>query len=446
MALLQVKYERLLSAPWSVTLAPSANGEPSGTGADADAGNINSPVAIRARLNHLRRLVLLDGLPRSAPQSLRSRLWTVLLCDSDRPSAAAYSALIARGPSSVHSKICNDAFRTFRGDADFGDRVPEASLVRVLSAYAHTVADRRPGMVGSGPDAFSLSSTSPSSSASGFSSPDEGAGRGFGGPARSHRRSRSSNILLLQSDAEPTVPSPELLPTALQVGSPRLTAAGSPRTSPYVQGMNVLLAPILYITMPGEVDAFGLYRLLCSYYIPMYLVPSLDGVHMGCQIIDECLSFFDPELAAFFNSKNMPASLYSFPWVLTLSGAAKPLSEVLRLWDFLFAFGPHLNILIIVARLLQIRNALLSSPSPMRVFRNMPDLNAGHAISLTLQLVKSLPPGLFDRLNRHTWDSSLYTAAAGWTGPQSTPDHMPSTPLGMGTSSNYNTSESADEF
>jgi hypothetical protein len=60
--------------------------------------------------------------------------------------------------------------------------------------------------------------------------------------------------------------------------------------------------------------------------------------------------------------KGMNAELYAFPSVLTLCACTPPLPEVLRLWDFLFAYGSHLNILCIVAQLVKMRNAILSSP------------------------------------------------------------------------------------
>lgn len=47
--------------------------------------------------------------------------------------------------------------------------------------------------------------------------------------------------------------------------------------------------------------------------------------------------------------------------VLTLSACTPPLPEVLKLWDFLIAFGAHLNILCVVAQLLLMREELLSA-------------------------------------------------------------------------------------
>ena len=47
--------------------------------------------------------------------------------------------------------------------------------------------------------------------------------------------------------------------------------------------------------------------------------------------------------------------------VLTLCACTPPLDEVLQLWDFLLAFGAHLNILCVVAQLLLMRDALMTS-------------------------------------------------------------------------------------
>ena len=44
---------------------------------------------------------------------------------------------------------------------------------------------------------------------------------------------------------------------------------------------------------------------------------------------------------------------------MTLSACTPPLEEVLKLWDFLLAFGIHLNVLAIIAQLLLIRGKLL---------------------------------------------------------------------------------------
>lgn len=61
-------------------------------------------------------------------------IWKMLL-DVRSIQPTVYLTLLARGPSPLHEKICNDAFRTLATDHDFKDQVDEAALVRVLDAF-----------------------------------------------------------------------------------------------------------------------------------------------------------------------------------------------------------------------------------------------------------------------------------------------------------------------
>ena len=60
--------------------------------------------------------------------------------------------------------------------------------------------------------------------------------------------------------------------------------------------------------------------------------------------------------------KGQGANLYAFGSVLTLCACTPPLPEVLKLWDFLFSYGAHLNILCIVAQLIMMRTQIMESP------------------------------------------------------------------------------------
>jgi cell cycle arrest protein BUB2 len=51
----------------------------------------------------------------------------------------------------------------------------------------------------------------------------------------------------------------------------------------YVQGMNVLAAPFLYI-MPSEVEAFYAFSKFIEQCCPLYVQPTLAGVHRGLQV------------------------------------------------------------------------------------------------------------------------------------------------------------------
>ena len=87
----------------------------------------------------------------------------------------------------------------------------------------------------------------------------------------------------------------------------------------------------------------------------------MEGVHKGLALVDKCLGIVEPKLANFLFDKGMNAELYAFASVMTFCACTPPLPEVLHLWDFLFAYGPHLNVLCIVAQLLGLKDELLRS-------------------------------------------------------------------------------------
>lgn len=159
--------------------------------------------------------------------------------------------------------------------------------------------------------------------------------------------------------------------------------------------MNVLAAPFLY-TMPSELEAFSCFAKFIEESCPLYVQPTLEGVHRGLkvcilpkscdpsfesffQLLDRCLKIVDPELYAHLRSKNLSAEIYAFPCtsicnlifidftnntslaVLTLCACTPPLDQVLQLWDFLLAFGVHLNVLCVIAQLLLMRDRLMAS-------------------------------------------------------------------------------------
>ncbi|EIW82788.1 TBC-domain-containing protein [Coniophora puteana RWD-64-598 SS2] len=173
----------------------------------------------------------------------------------------------------------------------------------------------------------------------------------------------------------------------------------------YVQGMNVLAAPFLY-TLPSEIEAFFCFAKFIEHACPLYVQPTLEGVHRGLKLLDRCLKIVDPELFAYLRSKNLSAEIYAFPSVLTLCACTPPLDQVLKLWDFLLAFGVHLNVLCVIAQLLLIREDVMSSSSPMKLLRTFPPLDAVPVIGIAVTLVRDLPVELYDELVRHPYELS----------------------------------------
>lgn len=52
--------------------------------------------------------------------------------------------------------------------------------------------------------------------------------------------------------------------------------------------MNVLCGLFLYV-MP-EMDAFFAFNSLLTRHCPGYITANLDGVHVGCDLVDRCLA------------------------------------------------------------------------------------------------------------------------------------------------------------
>lgn len=259
--------------------------------------------------------------------SLRIYVWLILL-NAPVLETDTYLALIHRGASPAYSKIRNDTFRTLATDPLFRRRVSEASLIRLLNAVAWKLHDAK--------------------------------------EARAEKLAREGSKVLHMANSQG---SPELLHTSpgmkLRARALTLTTegseAGTSEPGTYVQGMNVLAAPFLYAAR-SEAEAFVAFHRFITHECPGYTRGAMDGVHKGLALVDKVLAIVDPKLSLYLIGKGMNAELYAFPSVLTLCACTPPLPEVLRLWDFLFAYGSHMNILCIVAQLVHMRTAILSSP------------------------------------------------------------------------------------
>ncbi|KAJ5636853.1 uncharacterized protein N7484_010166 [Penicillium longicatenatum] len=255
----------------------------------------------------------------------------------------------------AYAKIRNDTFRTLATDPLFKRRVTEASLIRLLNAVAWKLHDSKT-------------------------------------KRKSRPSSRRREMELLVNTPPRIDEDPE------DPGSSNSAHVND--SAIYVQGMNVLCAPFLYAAR-SEVEAFALFHFFVTKECPGYIRGAMDGVHRGLRLVDRCLEIVEPKLAAHLFSKGMYAELYAFPSVLTLCACTPPLPEVLHLWDFLFAYGSHLNIVCIVAQLVRMRDTLLASDNPNKILRNLPPLNAKEIIALTVLLVQRIPSDLYAEMVTH---------------------------------------------
>uniref|UniRef100_A0AAV1VBD8 Rab-GAP TBC domain-containing protein n=2 Tax=Peronospora matthiolae TaxID=2874970 RepID=A0AAV1VBD8_9STRA len=296
-----------------------------------------------SRWRELKRLVIVHGLPRdeastldanSSLCSLRGRVWKTFLGVENDVDMTKYAALVGRGASHYDGDIRNDTFRTFRGDPEFAQRVPEEKLVRLLNVFINELG-ANPGKE---------------------KTPEEG------------EQVRDGNLPSIR----------------------------------YVQGMNVLCAPLLYV-LP-EADAYHTFCQLIVRHCPHYMAARLQGVEKGCALVDKCLETLDPDLYQHLFRRGITARIYALPLILSLFACVPPLHELLRVWDVLFAVGVHFVVVLAVAHTVLLREQLLRLDMDlMKVLslRCVPPLQSDLLISIALQLFHRLPDDLLYEIARH---------------------------------------------
>ncbi|TQS36100.1 hypothetical protein Golomagni_03459 [Golovinomyces magnicellulatus] len=315
---------------------------------------------IPSALESMRLKILDQGIKSDADGMSASRIYVwMILMNAPILETDSYLALIHRGASPAYSKIRNDTFRTLATDPLFRRRVSEASLIRLLNAVVWKLYDAREEQ----------NKQTAQEDSYGYPQIE---------PLSPFRRARKRGSTMTTESSEVT--------------------ASEPGT--YVQGMNVLAAPFLYAAR-SEAEAFVIFHRFITLECPGYVRGTMDGVHRGLALVDEVLSIVDPKLSLYLTSKGMTAELYAFPSVLTFCACTPPLPEVLRLWDFLFAYGAHLNILCIVAQLVILRHSILVSPSPTKILRSMPPLQSEIVKEVTLSLIRKIPDNIYADIVTH---------------------------------------------
>ncbi|KAJ5067858.1 mitotic check point protein bub2 [Anaeramoeba ignava] len=168
----------------------------------------------------------------------------------------------------------------------------------------------------------------------------------------------------------------------------------------YVQGMNLLCGALLY-TMP-EIDAFYAFDKLISDHCPLYAVSQIKGVYQGIYLFDQIVKIVDPELHTFFQQTPDYNKIYFFSPIMSFSAGTPPFTELLHLWDFMFAFGVHLNVVFVVAQVILLRDEILKSKNLNDILHTLPKLNAKLIISISIYLIKQLPDELYEQLVQHS--------------------------------------------
>jgi cell cycle arrest protein BUB2 len=178
----------------------------------------------------------------------------------------------------------------------------------------------------------------------------------------------------------------------------------APQGFEYCQGMNVYAGVFLYV-LP-ELDAFNLFSLFCTQYIPLYWRANHIGAEAGCRTLDAVLARVDPTLSQrLLHAKpcELTGLIIAFAPVKTMSAIAPPLAQVLLLWDFLMAAGPHMSVLCVAAQIHHIRDKVITAefPKDMLDYRKWPQLDARRIIRQALAFLSQLDARLLKDVMLH---------------------------------------------
>ncbi|KAH0571529.1 Rab-GTPase-TBC domain-containing protein [Spironucleus salmonicida] len=169
----------------------------------------------------------------------------------------------------------------------------------------------------------------------------------------------------------------------------------------YVQGINVLVAPLLYNMSEPEAFSSSLELLKQT---QTYYSPNLIGVHAACALVDKVLEKEDEQLRNYLQNKKITPLLIAFSRLMSFYASQPPLEAVLRLWDFYMAAGFQMNVVTVVAELKINRDLILNSDSPTDVLQNMQLSDVEILIQESVRIYQGLDYKLKQLIGMHCFD------------------------------------------
>lgn len=134
----------------------------------------------------------------------------------------------------------------------------------------------------------------------------------------------------------------------------------SPSTG-YVQGQNFIAAGLLRV-LPEE-EAFWLLAVIVELYLPDHFTELMTGSIVDCMVLAEMLRKKMPDVALKLEQLEVSVQLISTRWFLCLWSSVLPPPTLLRVYDALFALGPHSTLIVALACFHILRPHILSAKS-----------------------------------------------------------------------------------
>jgi len=180
----------------------------------------------------------------------------------------------------------------------------------------------------------------------------------------------------------------------------------------YCQGFNNIMATLLFI-MP-EVDAFYCFSKLLLEYVPSYAKEKIPGAFQALKLIREILFRIDPTFAKEFYDKckqSPPLLEFIIPFNITNDPPSKEgetesrgdlFLEIFPLWDVALCLGFHVHLVFSAARILLLRDKIITSDNPNKLFSpDLPPLESKKILVLALPILYALPEEVEEELIKH---------------------------------------------
>eukprot|EP01083_Nonionella_stella_P072914 196803_1 len=143
----------------------------------------------------------------------------------------------------------------------------------------------------------------------------------------------------------------------------------------YIAGSNLIVGGLLY-AMP-EVDAFATFCVLMQQHLPTYIyMDTLThsyghksqrcGAYAAAHLASEVIRVCDHDL--FIHLEPLPVWVHVLPLVMSFQCfCQRSFTQIMKLWDFLFCFGVHLNPVIAAAQIISNKELMIhTTPTVLR--------------------------------------------------------------------------------
>eukprot|EP00743_Colponemidia_sp_Colp-15_P012485 GILK01014239.1.p1 GENE.GILK01014239.1~~GILK01014239.1.p1 ORF type:complete len:913 (+),score=147.65 GILK01014239.1:42-2741(+) len=129
----------------------------------------------------------------------------------------------------------------------------------------------------------------------------------------------------------------------------------------YVQGLDSVCTPLLYLNFDNEANAFCCLQSVTTSYIRDFFLPD-NSRHTSRHLIlfKQLLTFVDPELACHLMDIQFSPDMYAVSWFLTLFSYIFPLDKIVLLWDRILVNPPSYPLFVGVSVMIQLRTTLMT--------------------------------------------------------------------------------------